>query len=175
MNMNRIQRLLTALVMILGLLALGEMGMAQGKGHEGGGGKQHAAGGKGQGRGKAHHHNGQQMLGEKIHANGHHVLDKKGDYTTSVDVQDGKIAGVHVQHATKGEVPVTKYKTHQKMALAGGHILNASFRLVQDQYLGTTYIGYAYVDDYGNEEIYWFPYDMILDGDTGAIDYVPAS
>jgi hypothetical protein len=25
----------------------------------------------------------------------------------------------------------------------------------------------------GNEEIYWFPYDMILDGDTGAVKYVP--
>jgi hypothetical protein len=25
----------------------------------------------------------------------------------------------------------------------------------------------------GNEEIYWYPYDMILDGDTGAVEYVP--
>jgi hypothetical protein len=43
-----------------------------------------------------------------------------------------------------------------------------------DQYVGTTYIGYSYVDEFGEEEIYWFPYDMILDPDTGAIDYVPA-
>jgi hypothetical protein len=35
------------------------------------------------------------------------------------------------------------------------------------------WIGYSYIDDYGNEVIYWFPYDMILDGATGAIDYVP--
>ena len=36
-----------------------------------------------------------------------------------------------------------------------------------------TYIGYAYYDDYGDEQIYWFPVDMIYDGDTGAIEYVP--
>ena len=35
------------------------------------------------------------------------------------------------------------------------------------------YIGYAYYDDYGDEVIYWFPYEMILDGDTGAVDYIP--
>jgi hypothetical protein len=28
-------------------------------------------------------------------------------------------------------------------------------------------------DDYGDEQIYWYPYDMILDGDTGAVEYVP--
>ena len=37
------------------------------------------------------------------------------------------------------------------------------------------YIGYAYVDDGGNEEIYWLPEEMILDGDTGAIEYIPTS
>lgn len=168
MNMNRAQRLLTAFVIIFSLLAVGEAAMAQGKGK--GPDKEHAAHGKG----KANHHNGQQMLGEKIKTNGTHVIHKKGDYTTSVDVQDGKIAGVHVKHATKGDVPVTKYKTKQKMAQAGGHIAYASLRLVQGEYLGTTYIGFGYVDEYGNEEIYWFPYDMILDGDTGAIDYIPA-
>ena len=31
----------------------------------------------------------------------------------------------------------------------------------------------AFIDDNGDEQIYWFPYEMILDGDTGAIEYVP--
>jgi len=44
----------------------------------------------------------------------------------------------------------------------------------QDEYLGREWIGYSYVDDYGYEEIYWFPYDVIYDGDTGAIEWVPA-
>jgi hypothetical protein len=153
MNMNRIQRRLSAIVVILGLFALAGAAFAAGK---------------------ANHHNGQQLLGEKVKTNGHHVIHKKGNYTTSVEVKDGKVAGVHVTHAKKGDVPVKKYKTNQKMALTGGHVVYASLLLDQDQYVGTTYIGYSYFDDYGDEEIYWFPYDMILDGDTGAIVYVPA-
>jgi hypothetical protein len=126
---------------------------------------------------KAHHHNnGQQLLGEKIKSNGHHVIHKKGEYTTSVEVKDGKIAGVHVKHAKKGDVPVKKYKSSKKMAMGlPAGVQYASLDVFQNQeYVGTTYIGYAYVDEYGEEEIYWFPYDMILDGDTGAIEYVPA-
>jgi hypothetical protein len=176
MNMSRIHRLVPAMVIIFGLLAFTPLLIAQGHGKgEGHGQGQGQAQAHGQGHGKANHHNGKQMLGDKIKSNGRHVIDKKGDYTTSADVQNGKIAGVHVTHATKGEVPVTKYKTNKPMAQAGGQLVNASLRYVQDQYLGTTYIGFAYVDDYGNEEIYWFPYDMVLDGDTGAIDYIPAS
>ena len=124
-----------------------------------------------------HHHNGQQLLGDKIKTNGNHVLHKKGDYTTSVEVKNGKIAGVHVNHAKKGDVPVTKYKTHKKMVQIDRprrRYRNASLRLPQGQYLDTVWIGYAYIDEYGYEEIYWFPYDVILDGDTGAIEYIPA-
>lgn len=50
----------------------------------------------------------------------------------------------------------------------------ASLILAQDTFPGTTYIGSAYPDEYGNEDIYWFPYDMILDGDTGAVEYILA-
>jgi hypothetical protein len=133
----------------------------------------------GHGNAKAGHkmnaHDGKQLLGDKIKTNGNHVLDKKGDYTTSVEVKDGKIAGVHVKHAKNGDVPVIKYKTHTKVVQNDRpHYVYASLRLAQDQYLGTEYIGYAYVDEYGYVEIYWFPYDIILDGDTGAIEYIPA-
>ena len=86
------------------------------------------------------------------------------------------MAGVHVRHSERGEIPVKKYKTHRKMAQAvGAHIVYASYASAQDQDLGTVYIGYAYIDDDGNEEIYWFPEEMILDGDTGAVEYVPTS
>ncbi len=145
-------RLLTSIVVILGLFALASAAFAAGK---------------------ANHHDGQQLLGKNIKANGHHVIHKKGNYTASVEVKDGKVAGMHVQHAKKGDVPVKKYKTNKKMAQADAPQY-ASFVLAQDQYLGTMWIGYAYVDEYGDEEIYWFPYDMILDGDTGAVEYVPA-
>jgi hypothetical protein len=152
MNMNRMQRLLTAIFVILGLFALADAAVAADK---------------------AHHQNGQKLLGDKIKTNGHHVIQKKGNYTTSVEVKDGKVAGVHVKHAKNGNVPVKKYKTNKNMAEAGGHQFT-SFLLDQDQYLGTVWIGYAYIDEYGYEEIFWFPYDMILDGYTGAVEYVPA-
>jgi hypothetical protein len=153
MNMNRIQRLLTALVVILGLFAFSKAVVAAGKGI---------------------HHNGKQLVGANIKTDGRHVIHKKGDYTASVDVKGGKIAGLHVHHPKKGDVPVKKYKTNKKMAQAGVYQY-ASFHPAQDTLLGIVYIGYAYVNDDGDEEIYWFPYDMILDGDTGAVEYVPAS
>ena len=104
------------------------------------------------------------------------MLDTKGAYTTSVDVSGGRVAAFHVKHATKGDVPVTKYKTHMKVVQASvPSIVYASLTSAQDTYLGIEYIGYSYVDELGNEEIYWFPYDVILDGETGAIEYVPTT
>jgi hypothetical protein len=47
--------------------------------------------------------------------------------------------------------------------------------LPQETDMGTVYIGYSYIDDDGNEEIYWFPAEEIVDGDTGAVEYVPPS
>jgi hypothetical protein len=122
------------------------------------------------GKGKHNHHAAHKMLGDKIKKNGSHQLDKKGKHTVTAEVKDGKIAGVTVKHDAKGDVPVTKYKSKKKMASLEGAPSEA---IPADEYLGTTWIGYAYIDEDGNEEIYWFPYDMILDGDTGAVEYVP--
>jgi hypothetical protein len=123
-----------------------------------------------------HHHDAKQLVGDKLKQEGHHDIDHKGKYTTSVEVKGGKIAALHVKHSEKGNIPVKKYKTHRKMAQTmSPHLMYASFRLAQMQDLGTEYIGYSYIDDDGNEEIYWFPVEEIYDGDTGAIDYVPLS
>jgi hypothetical protein len=123
-----------------------------------------------------HHHNGKQLAAPKLKQDGHHELEKHGKYTTSVDVKGGKITALHVNHSEKGEIPVKKYKSHQKMArVASAHLTPVIFQQVQYQDLGEEYIGYSYVDDYGNEEIYWFPVEEIYDGDTGAIEYVPLS
>lgn len=122
-------------------------------------------------KGKHHQHNGAKLVGDKLKSNGQHVIDKSGPHTVSVDIKDAKIAAFHVKHANKGDLPVKKYKTNKKMARADG-MQYATFIQVQDTYLGMTYIGYSYVDDYGDEQIYWYPYDMILDGDTGAVEYV---
>lgn len=161
MNPNR--RLFTAGVAALGVSALAGGVMAAGKDDDKA---------KGKGKGKAKHKNGKQLLGDKIKSNGKHVVETNGPHTVSVDVKDGKIAGMQVKHSKKGELPVTKYKTKTKMASAGV-LQYASMQQVQLQDLGIVYIGYSYYDDYGNEVIYWYPYDMIYDGDTGAIEYIP--
>jgi hypothetical protein len=157
MNMNRIERLFTTMVVCLGLFALVSAAFAAPKA------KHH------------NHHDGKQMLAERLKTDGHHEIHKKGKYHTLVEVKGGKVAGVHVKHEEKGDIPVTKYKTNKKMAQASGHLVYASWRSVQYQDMGTVYIGYSYVDEYGEAETYWFPYDMIVDGDTGAVEYVPES
>ena len=167
--MNPKRRLFTTSVALLGISAFVGGAIASDKGQGKGKDKEND---KGKGKGKANHKNGKELLGEKLKKNGKHVLEKKGANTASVDVKDGKITGVKVKHDKKGDVAVTKYKTSKKMAYVEG-LQFASMRLAQVQNLGTVYIGYAYYDEYGYEEIYWFPYDMIYDGDTGAVEYVP--
>ena len=125
-------------------------------------------------KGKPKHHNGAKLAGEKIKKDGKHILEKKGPHTVSLEVKKGKIAGMHVKHASKGDVAVKKYQTKKKMAQADTGLVTVAYVQVQDQYLGITYIGYSYYDDFGDEYVYWFPYDMILDGDTGAVEYVAA-
>jgi hypothetical protein len=150
------------IAIILGVVALTGAGPA-GKGN----------GPAGKGKGHQHHKSGKEMLGEGLKSDGKHQIDKVGEHTVSVNVTNGKVAGVSVHHSKKGDVSVTKYKTNQKMAQnRGSH--PARYMLVQ-QDLGVTYIGYSFIDDYGDEQIYWFPYEMIVDGATGAIDYVPLS
>ena len=165
MNPNR--RLFTAGVAALGVSALAGGAMAAGKDDDKAKGS-----GKDKGKGKAKHKNGKQLLGDKIKTDGKHVVETNGPHTVSMEVKDGKIAGMNVKHSKKGELPITKYKTKTKMASAD--IMQfASMQQVQLQDLGTVYIGFAYYDEYGYEEIYWYPYDMIYDGDTGAIEYIP--
>jgi len=148
-------------------------GKGQGKGQDAG----QAPGQSGQKKKQHHHNNGKDKLGDKIKQNGNHVIDKKGDASVSVDVKDGKVAGMKVKHAKKGDLKVTKYKTNKKMAEAtptsGIHLAAYDTMLAQATSLGTTWIGYSYFDDYGDEQIYWYPVEMIYDGETGAIDYVP--
>jgi hypothetical protein len=106
----------------------------------------------------------------------HHVIHTKGKYTASVETKHGKISAFNVKHSEKGDIPVKKYKTEHKMAQAAvGHIVYASFAPAQAEDVGTVYIGYAYTNDDGDQEIYWFPAEMIEDGTTGAVEYVPLS
>jgi hypothetical protein len=173
--MDSKRRLCLATLAAIGISTIAPEALAQGQGKgqgQGQGGGQ-APGQSGQKK-KQHHNNGKDKLGDKIKQNGNHVIDHKGDTTVSVDVKDGKVAGMKAKHAKKGDLKVTKYKTNKKMASEGSiHMVAYDTMLAQAYSLGTTYIGYSYIDDYGDEVIYWYPYEMIYDGDTGAIDYVP--
>jgi hypothetical protein len=152
MNRNRV---LAVVAVAFGLLAIGNVASA--------------AAAK-----KQNHHDGHRLVAAKLKTDGHHDIEKKGHYTASVESKGGKIAAFHVVHDTKGQIPVKKYKTNKKMAQATSwHLTYASFALPQDTDMGTVYIGYSYIDDDGNEEIYWFPAEEIVDGDTGAVEYVP--
>ena len=122
---------------------------------------------------KHDHQSGKDLLGEKVKKNGKHVLHKKGPHTVSVDVKEGKIADMSVAHDKKGNVPVKKYKTNKKMAAAGGFHQEAYNEYAQAYSTGVTYIGYAYIDDYGDEQIYWWPYEMVYDPWSGTTEYVP--
>jgi hypothetical protein len=121
---------------------------------------------------KRNHHDAKQLLGDKVNKDGNHVIDKKGPYTVSFDTKGGKIAAAHVRHASKGEIPVKKYKTNKKMALSKPNLVYASFAPLPAQYETTGYVGYSYIDDDGNEEIYWVPATLVIDPDTGAVEYV---
>jgi hypothetical protein len=123
---------------------------------------------------RQNHHDGAKLVAAKLKTDGHHDIDKKGHYTASVESKGGKIAAFHVVHDTKGNIPVKKYKTNKKMVQArDSHLTYAAFALPQGEDMGTVEIGYSYIDDDGNEEIYWFPAEEILDPDTGAVEYVP--
>ncbi len=121
---------------------------------------------------KQKHENGKTLLGDKIKKNGKHQFHTNGKHAAFANVKDGKITGVSVRHAEKGEVPVKKYKSSKKVVSAD-RLQRVSLQAVQATSLGTTWIGYAYIDDWGDEVIYWYEYDMIYDGDTGAVEYVP--
>jgi hypothetical protein len=151
--MKRTLRLVVSTLAVAGLIAMVGPVYAKGKG------KAH----------QQHHHSGERLLGNKIKTNGNHVLEKIGKNTVSVVVKSGKVSGVKVKHSQKGDLAVKKYKTDQKMAS-----VDRSTGIQLAQYMGTTYIGYSFIDEYGDEWIEWFPYDMIYDGDMDAVLYVPA-
>ena len=124
---------------------------------------------------KQKNHSGEELLGKQKKAKGDHVIQRSGPHTVTVNVAaDGRITGMKVKHDKKGELPVKKYKTTKKMATTDGfHYASYPGMLAQAQSLGTVFIGYAYIDDYGDEQIYWWPFEMIYDGDTGAVEYIP--
>ena len=113
--MDRILRGVAIALAALGLAAGGgALAQPKGKGHDG---KEQVEGKGKQEHKKEHkHHDGKALLGDKIKQNGKHKFHEHGKFSAFANVQNGKIAGVSVTHAERGNVPVKKYKTTKKMA-----------------------------------------------------------
>jgi len=161
----KLTHILMALAAATALVAVDGTAIAQPKDKDS---KEHGASGK---QKKALHQNGKALLGDRIKTNGKHKLEQRGKHTAYANTKGGKITGVVVEN-DQSPVPVRKYKSTKKMAAADG-LQAVSLQLAQAQYMGTTWIGYAYTDEWGDEVIYWYEYDMIYDGDTGATEYIP--
>jgi hypothetical protein len=171
--MARMLRVLVTFFALGGFIVLDGGALAAPKGHKDKKEQKDQSGPKG--KIKEHkHHDGKGLVGDKLKQDGRHSFHQNGKNTAFVDVKNGKIAGVTVKHADKGDVPVKKYKSSKKMAEAQTFGDDAALVTAQSgESIGTLWIGYSYIDEYDEEIIYWFPYDMILDGETGAVWYVP--
>jgi hypothetical protein len=130
---------------------------------------------------KHNHNDGMKLLGNRIGTDGKHEIHKFGEHTVHVHVQNKKIARVTATHRTKGEVAVKKYKTSKKMvegdryidvaAETTDHLVQRTdFRVAQT----IVQVGYSVIDPVtGDEMIYWYPAEMVIDPLTGAVDYIP--
>jgi hypothetical protein len=130
---------------------------------------------------KHEHHDGAQLLGSRINTDGKHEVHRIGDHGVHVHVQNKKIFRVTVEHRTRGDVPVKKYKSSKKMVqgdglipvaaeTAGDPVQRADYRVAQ----AVAYVGYSFIDPLtGIEQYYWYPAYMVVDPLTGAVDYVP--
>ena len=106
----------------------------------------------------AHHHNGHNLLGAKIHKNGKHEMGKIGTNAVVAEVSNDKVTGM-----SAGDLPVQRFKSSKKMADLNGDKLqvaaNGTLQLAQ---MDTSY--YAYCFDTGLDlECYWYPStDVVL-------------
>ena len=108
----------------------------------------------------AHHNNGHNLLGEKIHKNGKHELGKIGSSSVVVEVSNDKVLGM-----SAGNLPVQKVKSSKKMAGADTAQVatNGPIKLAQ----ATDYYGYCFdtgVDVY----CYWYPATDVIVTDPWA-------
>lgn len=123
------------------------------------------------GHGAHKHFAGHTLLGSKIGTDGKHEIHKVNGYTVHAHVSHKKVAQVSVT-GPKGAVAVKKYKSSKKMAM-GESTDGLLVRVASGDYaqVDSGYVGYAFTDGV-DTYIYWFPVDMIADGDAGAEVYV---
>lgn len=106
----------------------------------------------------AHHNNGHNLLGEKIHKNGKHQIGKIGNNPVVAEVSNDKVVGM-----SAGSLPVQKVKSSKKMAGADTTQVaaNGPVKLAQM----TDYYGYCF-DTGVDLECYWYPATDVLVTDS---------
>jgi hypothetical protein len=109
------------------------------------------------------HQNGRALLGDKIKQNGKHKLPKAGKVDVSVEVRNGKVAGLTAAHPTKGNLQVRKVKSRKKLAETAPTVILAGMKLAQGS---VWYYGYWFVDDEEDDWYYWFTADDVIVDDT---------
>ena len=110
----------------------------------------------------SNHHNGHNVLGEKIHKDGRHEVGKHGKNVVLAEVKGHKVINM-----SAGDMPVRKVKTSKKMAELDRIRVasNGDFKIAQ----ADVYYGYCF--DYAvnggiDEECYWYTADDVLVDDT---------
>ena len=108
----------------------------------------------------AHHNNGHNLLGEKIHKNGKHEIGKIGNNPVVAEVSNDKVVGM-----SAGSLPVKKVKSSKKMAGADTTQVaaNGPVKLAQV----ADYYGYCF-DTGVDVECYWYPATDVLVTDSWA-------
>ena len=112
---------------------------------------------------KKNHHNGTALLGDKIKQNGKHKIHKAGKVDVSADVRNGKVIGLSATDPGKGNLPVRKVKSRQKLAEASPGLVQAGMQLAQATIV--YYYGYWF-DDGVDDWYYWFPADVVIVDDS---------
>ena len=112
---------------------------------------------------KKNHHNGSALLGDKIKQNGKHKIHKAGKVDVSADVRNGKVIGLSATDPGKGNLPVRKVKSRQKLAEASPGLVQAGMQLAQATIV--YYYGYWF-DDGVDDWYYWFPADVVIVDDS---------
>ena len=118
-------------------------------------------------KGPHRHHNGHDLLGEKLKKNGKHAVGKAGNESVIAEVADGKVVSM-----SAGSLPVSKVKTNKKMADAGtGNFHLAAFGETQMAQVVEVYYGYCF-DSGQYVDCYWYPASDVIVTDVW-VEYVP--
>jgi hypothetical protein len=110
-----------------------------------------------------HHKNGHGLAKGKLKENGRHQIDKAGQATVSVDINNGKVTAMSASHPQKGNLAARKVKSRKKMAAIDLPRLRLAANGEAVQLAQADVYYYAWVFDDGFDEYYyWYPAEVVI-------------